>query len=332
MKRTLAATTILLTATLAGSALGVVHAEAAATPTCGGLPATLVGTSGDDILVGTPGDDVIVGRGGDDKILGKGGNDVLCGGTGSDQLLGGVGNDQLFGGQDKIWHFHGVGTSYLGDVLVGGPGNDVLQGGVDPRDASIYPVNGDIPDVLDYRGVHPHHGRGVTVRIDLGTAKGAGDDIIGAGRYAVYGTNGADTVYGGPLDDVIRTYGGDDVVFGGAGDDQIWPDQGSETDAPDRDVVRAGPGNDVVESHDGGDRIFGADGDDRLYDWGQNGVDKFVGGPGNDLVQQVVSAPSGEYADGGDGVDTIVNLDGPYLHATMTCTRFEDLSKSGPYC
>jgi hypothetical protein len=36
--------------------------------TCNGLPATLVGTFGNDTLVGTPGDDVIQGRGGNDVI------------------------------------------------------------------------------------------------------------------------------------------------------------------------------------------------------------------------------------------------------------------------
>lgn len=331
MKRTLAATTALLAAALALPALAA-RADAAATPTCAGLPATIVGTNHDDTLVGTPGNDVIVGRSGEDTIKGKGGKDVICGGAGSDTLLGGTGRDQLYGGLDKIGHQQGVGTTYLGDVLVGGPGDDLLVGGADPRDAGVYPVNGDVPDVLDYSGVHPHHGRGVTVRLDRGHASGAGSDTIAPGRYAIYGTSGADTVVGGPLDDVIRTYGGDDIVYGGDGNDQIWPDQGSITDAPDHDVVHAGAGNDVVQSHDGGDRIYGAEGDDQLYDWGQNGVDHFSGGPGNDLIKQVVSARSGEVADGGDGVDVIDNMDGAFPKATMTCTRFEDLSRSGPYC
>ena len=51
---------------------------------------------------------------------------------------------------------------------------------------------------------------------------------------------GADVVYGGPYDDMIKTFGGDDVVYGGAGDDEIFPDQGSLTDTPDRDQVHAG--------------------------------------------------------------------------------------------
>ena len=40
----------------------------AAPPLCNGEPATIVGTTGDDVLRGTAGDDVIVGLDGDDLI------------------------------------------------------------------------------------------------------------------------------------------------------------------------------------------------------------------------------------------------------------------------
>ncbi|MDQ3775096.1 MAG: hypothetical protein M3461_12425 [Pseudomonadota bacterium] len=83
--------------------------------TCNGLPATIVGTFGNDTLVGTPGNDVIHGRGGNDIIRGRGGNDVICGGKGDDQLFGDQGKDQLFGGGGN-------------DVLKGGTDNDRLFG------------------------------------------------------------------------------------------------------------------------------------------------------------------------------------------------------------
>ena len=41
-------------------------------PTCFGMPATIVGTEGDDELVGTPGPDVIVGLDGNDDIAASG--------------------------------------------------------------------------------------------------------------------------------------------------------------------------------------------------------------------------------------------------------------------
>ncbi|CAG0992925.1 hypothetical protein GPROT1_03181, partial [Gammaproteobacteria bacterium] len=66
--------------------------------TCFGLPATVIGTDGNDVLNGSPRDDVIVGLGGNDVINGLGGNDVICGGDGNDILAGGAGNDRLDAG------------------------------------------------------------------------------------------------------------------------------------------------------------------------------------------------------------------------------------------
>jgi trypsin/hemolysin type calcium-binding protein len=88
----------------------------AAPPTCKGVPATIVGTSGNDVLSGTPGRDVIVGLTGNDKLSGFAGNDLICGGKGNDTLKGGKGNDTLKGGKGK-------------DKLVGGKGKDKLIGG-----------------------------------------------------------------------------------------------------------------------------------------------------------------------------------------------------------
>ena len=93
--------------------------------TCGGKPATIVGTPGDDILIGTNGPDVIAGLDGHDVIVGLAGNDRLCGGPGHDYLIGGSGRDRLLGqgGNDMI----GGGSG--NDVILAGPGNDKIQGG-----------------------------------------------------------------------------------------------------------------------------------------------------------------------------------------------------------
>jgi Ca2+-binding RTX toxin-like protein len=48
---------------------------AEAAPRCFGKVATVVGTSGNNVLTGTPGADVIVGLGGSDRIAAGGGND-----------------------------------------------------------------------------------------------------------------------------------------------------------------------------------------------------------------------------------------------------------------
>jgi hypothetical protein len=107
-----------------------------ATPLCRGVDATIVGTSGPDLLTGTSAKDVVALLDGNDTFKGNGGNDVVCGGsgdddlrglTGADFLKGGSGDDDLRGGfgNDTLWG--GSGDDNLG----GGPNNDVCSAGSD---------------------------------------------------------------------------------------------------------------------------------------------------------------------------------------------------------
>jgi Ca2+-binding RTX toxin-like protein len=105
--------------------------------------ATIVGTSGNDVIYGTNGSDVIVGGRGDDQLHGLGGDDFICGEGGRDILTGGSGDDQLSGGFVGDAIFGGSGDDFLngggqGDQLHGGSGDDDLQGDAlrnDPNDA-----------------------------------------------------------------------------------------------------------------------------------------------------------------------------------------------------
>ncbi len=93
---------------------------------CRGIPATIVGTSGDDVLMGTSRADVIVADLGNDVVRGRGGDDVICGGPGDDLLWGNTGTDRLFGGGgDDI--VRGGGGS---DLVLGGAGFDITDGGL----------------------------------------------------------------------------------------------------------------------------------------------------------------------------------------------------------
>ena len=83
---------------------------------CRGLPITILGTPGDDIILGTDGDDVIHGFGGNDILRGLGGNDLICGGTGDDELMGGWGNDKMAGGTGNDMMYGEQGGMYCMDI------------------------------------------------------------------------------------------------------------------------------------------------------------------------------------------------------------------------
>jgi Ca2+-binding RTX toxin-like protein len=100
--------------------------------TCKGLPATIVGTEGNDVRTGSQGQDVIAGLGGNDTLSGLGGKDVICGGSGKDTLKGGKGKDTLLGQKGK-------------DTLKGGPGKDLCKGGKGKDTASGCEVEKSIP-------------------------------------------------------------------------------------------------------------------------------------------------------------------------------------------
>lgn len=172
-------------------------------PYCDGLPATIIGTPGDDDIYGTPGDDVIVGLAGADNIRGLGGNDVICGNEDRDQINGGDGNDRLFGndGPDRMWGKEG------NDYAEGGEGDDVIYGG-----------NGS--DWL--------HGNGGNDRLkgENGNDElfgGAGNDTVDgrAGNDYLHGGEGDDRIYGGDGNDLLRGGNGYNVYYAGAGDDNL---------------------------------------------------------------------------------------------------------------
>jgi hypothetical protein len=161
----------------------IVGLDLALNATCNGLPATIVGTPGNDVINGTDGPDVIAGLGGNDVINGGDGDDVICGYAGNDSLYGGNGNDTLIGsyGNDTLDGGNGIDTLSGGDgadALLGGNGNDALTGGA--GNDALTGGNGD--DALD----------GGANNDTL--AGGGGDDTLtgGAGADAFSGGNGAD--------------------------------------------------------------------------------------------------------------------------------------------
>lgn len=157
-------------------------------PACEGVPATILGSPGDDVLFGTTGPDVIVARGGADRVLGGDGDDLICLGAGADRGYGNAGNDVVRGGGGDD---HAEGNAGV-DRLLGGAGADTLMGGEEA-------------DVI--RG-----GGGADLLYGL-----AGDDRMrgGVGDDTLSGWAGDDILYGGPGYDVLRGGDGYDICYTG---------------------------------------------------------------------------------------------------------------------
>ncbi len=195
-------------------------AASAAAITCNGVPATIVGGPGDDVLPGTAGPDVIAGLGGNDTIDALGGDDIVCGGPGHDTVDAGAGNDVVFGGPGADWIDGGPGDDDLrgqrgNDRITGNGGNDAVSGG-DGADELWGEREDCEPWDCDWG--------------DDELTGGAGNDFLngGPGSDEARGGGGNDNVQGGthfdcdffcraPFDlDIISGGWGDDVLVAGA--------------------------------------------------------------------------------------------------------------------
>jgi Ca2+-binding RTX toxin-like protein len=324
-------------------------AAAAATPRCAGHTATIVGTSGNDVLRGTDGPDVIVGLGGNDQIRARGGGDVVCGGNtrgedawdydilwggaGDDELRGGGGYDDLFGG-DGVDELHGGPQS---DDLEGGPGDDLVDGGTNYTSDD----EGDWIGYLDEQGpVHVDLLTGVAQAQESGTDQVRGvedvtgspfdDTILGNESHNIFtgdlgddvliGNGGADRLGGSTFFGLPEGSDGDDVVSGGAGDDELDGGTGA-------DELRGGDGNDdlgagVVYLEEPADLLDGGGGDDRIRSG--RGGDQIEGGEGTDAVsyefaQDAVVVDLDAGAATGDGADVLSSIERAFG------SRFDDV-------
>jgi Ca2+-binding RTX toxin-like protein len=237
------ATTFLLGCLVAAFfAITAAGAENGAAPMCDGHRATIVGTSGDDVIQGTESSDVIWGGPGNDKIYGGLGNDIICGGPGDDLIHGGRGNDWIEGGAgtDRVFgdlgddHVSGGGgnrdevSGGLGiDTVNGGAGNeDLVRGdyGYDRMDGG--PGQGDIASFST--AVAGLKGAGVWVSLPAHKAFGDGHDRLfrfesiegSAFHDTLIGDKHDNTIIGGPGNDTIEGGGGRDTLNGGQGTDR----------------------------------------------------------------------------------------------------------------
>ena len=257
--------------------LGVVfvaHAIAAPAPesevpSCDGHKATIVGTSGPDVLVGTPGPDVIWGGAGNDVIYGGSGNDIICGGPGNDVIYGEAGNDVLNGGSGSNIIYGGRGD----DVLNGGSGNEnILYGGA--GDDRLLGGSGN-DDIL-YGGLGIDHLDGGSGSGDI-LDGGYGWDFLNGGSghddTASFATMPRSEETGGGVHASLKT-----GLAMGDGHDRMRHIENLEGSAF----------NDVLIGNHRDNKLYGGPGNDTLI--GGGGRDELNGGPGNNRCRGAPAA------------------------------------------
>lgn len=313
------------------------------------------GGTGEDNLLGTEGDDRLYGRGGDDTIDGLGGNDLIEGGDGNDTLTDGQGDDLVLGG---------AGNDVINLVYNGGPlGEDIVDGGTGDDTYNIAGLSGyDVIanlgvndagwDTINLLGITQNmvtnyqvDGNNLTIFVsgNNGQPNASIDNIIvlegflannrhrivfagGAEMTATDfalrtwdGTAGDDVFVGSYTPDVASGMGGNDQLSGLGGNDRLYGGDGD-------DVLEGGDGDDVLHGEAGNDIVRGGAGNDRLHmTYYDSGIDRYIGGSGNDgyylqhnyswsaFVPSTDGAGIEEDVDG--GIDTLYTN---FYHATLS--------------
>jgi Ca2+-binding RTX toxin-like protein len=243
--------------------------------------ASIIGTSGNDVLTGTDESDQLYGLAGDDQLIAVGDGDTLIGGAGADQFV-----------VDEPGH--SVTLSYAGSneaitAVYGGYWSPyfLLEGGDAQGDSLPLPDHGTALNIIGtdhddiFRGYwteaeggagadhysveynsavsYAHSPEGVLV--DLNTGETSGGDAEGDVITVVYNSPG---LIGSAFDDylVARAKGNADLVGGGGNDTLIGGNGHDLIQAGDgNDIIRAGAGNDNLSGGSGADLIDGGEGD-----------------------------------------------------------------------
>lgn len=236
---------------------------------------TLEGSSHDDILYS--GDD-----GKDHQLLG----DPSEGYSSTSQ----VGNDELHGRFSNNATLQPNSTATDNFIPEGGEDKIYLGAGINWIDYENFPINqnhdGLTVDMLDANAstgdahndtYYEQNGNLITASSTV-SVNLAGSD----GRDILWGTNGANTISGGPRGDStiatnynstspdeIHGRGGDDVLLGMDGNDVMYGDAGNDVLKGDggQDTLYGGDGNDLIEGISGGDVMYGGSGADTFRYW-----------------------------------------------------------------
>ncbi len=294
---------------LGGGTANILDASAA------GIPVSLFGGGGNDLLIG--GNQA-------DNIDGQAGNDTLTSGAGNDTLNGGLGIDafreiayaDFVAGQTRTITLTSASlvvkqstTTLSTDSLVGFEVADLTGGTMrDFINAADFANSG--ATTLSGGG-----GNDVitgTAGADMiFTLTGADSISGGGGSDTVFAGNGNDTINGGDGADNLNGQNGNDSILGDAGNDVLIGGAGVDTMSGGLDndflsgqteagLLSGGEGNDTLQGNTANDTLNGDAGDDRLY--GLQGDDLINAGDGADSL---LGAIGNDSLNGGAGADTL---------------------------
>lgn len=220
-------------------------------------------------VYGTSKNDVIYEKYSAVDYYGKGGNDVF-----------------IAEKEENFW----AGNGTFADYFHGGDGSDTIS----------YQLSSKKIDANLDTG-HVTRGSGSYFSVDHVDSV---ENLIGSKLDdVIYGSDGANHLWG---------YGGNDLIYGLNGDDQLSGDSGNDTlgGGDGDDLVDGGTGNDDLEGANGDDTLTGGDGEDILHGAGSDDVlkggahrDELYGQSGNDRLE---GGAGNDHLDGGSGTDTAV--------------------------
>ncbi|HVI53372.1 MAG TPA: calcium-binding protein, partial [Candidatus Sulfotelmatobacter sp.] len=214
-------------------------------------------------------------------LAGGSGDDTIYGGYGKNTILGGAGDDTLIGGASRDTFLGGAGA----DTMIGNGGTGDLVSYADSSTGLIIDLGTGTSTTVS--GV-------LTIALGSHSTGNASGDVI-EGIATLIGTTAGDTFIGGSA-------AGSPVMDGSGGNNYIDYEYSatgvtvnlSATNTAGQVTV----GNDVFTNIE---NVIGSTGNDTLI--GDSHVNTFLAGSGNDVIE--VGTASGNYYDGGAGIDTI---------------------------
>ena len=290
----------------------------------------LYGGAGDNTLEGGDGNDTLYGNVDDDSLLGESGNDTLYGYEGNDTLKGGIGNDLLDGGEGSNSLDGGDGN----DTLYGGDSAGELYGGSGNDEYHLYNAGDVISDSLGLDSVYINFATSTEYQLKEGidqafvlgsTTNIRGNDlnnrIVGheSLNSNLDGGKGNDTLEGGRGNDTFHVDSAGDMVIdhGGANElhSTVTVDLNRFANAVIQKVVLEDDANiNATAKRTVGTTLLGNAGNNILtggneadeLDSGSDGVDRLVGGAGNDSYEvRHANVTVVENAGDANGKDTV---------------------------